>query len=170
MLRFGCDAIDLEIATCWQTSGTFGSPTNAWLSPRLRRRAVRNARSRCDWSDERHGSARCPSFLRLSARPAACLIPRRHDGHGSRYNVGSHCDRHGRGLEWARSLVLAKVFSLECPLFTQSGHRRCFRFGPCPNQRRPAPLECLLLCGRVDAAYWILASVGKLPDMPVQDG
>jgi hypothetical protein len=85
----------------------FGCPTNASLNQRLSRRAARNARSRCGWSEERHGSADCPSFLRLNARPAAYLIPKHHDGDGSRYNVRSHRDRHGCRLAWARPLVLA---------------------------------------------------------------
>ena len=98
--------LDTGTATCWQTSGMFGGLTNACASPRLCRRAARNARSRCDWSDERHGSACCPSFLRLNARPAACLIQKHHDDNGSRYDVRSHRDRHRCGLASARPLVL----------------------------------------------------------------
>jgi hypothetical protein len=55
---------------------------------------------------------RCPSFLRLNAQPAASLIPKRHDGSSSRYNVCGLRDRHGRRLAWARALVLTKLLSI----------------------------------------------------------
>ena len=126
--RVGGAALDTETATCWQTSGTFGCPTNACASARLCRRAARNARSRCGWSDERHGLADCPSFLRLNARPAACLIPKHHDDDRPRYNVRSHRDRHRCGLAWAWPLVLGafqeKHFSCRCALFVDRKSRR----------------------------------------------
>jgi len=84
----------------------FGCPTNAWLNPHLRRRAVRNARSRCDWCEEHDDTANCPNFLRSNALHVVSLTRSHHDRDVSYHHAASNRDCHGSRLARARSLVL----------------------------------------------------------------